>query len=54
MYAGKHAGGKLGHGLVVAFALVELFGGSCIVLMVRRRGRGCVCALVSIGVSMVM
>ena len=32
--AGRHAGGKLGHRLVVVSALVELFGGSCIVLMV--------------------
>lgn len=31
---GAHAGGKLGHRLVVTFALIELFGGSCIVLLV--------------------
>ncbi|GAB4818922.1 hypothetical protein N2152v2_005968 [Parachlorella kessleri] len=33
-YAGAHAAGRAGHALVVAFALVELFGGTCIVLLV--------------------
>ena len=32
--AGAHAAGRVGRALVVAFALVELFGGTCIVLLV--------------------
>jgi hypothetical protein len=33
-FAGAHAAGKVGHRLVIVIALVELFGSTCIVLLV--------------------